>query len=251
MSTIRNSSKFKLGSGKMFDNIADKYDFINKIMSFGMDRYWRSQMTNFLNLKENSLVLDLATGTADVAIDIALKIKKLNKAKGNNFSLSKKQIIGLDTSNNMIKFGKNKLDRYGLNQNEIVLKYGDAQNIKYSDNSFDIVTMAFGIRNVFNRKLVLNEIHRVVKLNTGRVGILELNTPTFFLARWFVKNIIPLIGYIFSNGVGNEYQHLESSIFNFPSKNKFIKELKDENFDVIIIKNYMFGCVSLYILKAI
>lgn len=241
-----------LGSGKMFDVISPRYDFINKVMSFGFDQTWRNEMVKLLYVKQDSVVLDLATGTGDVAINMAFKqIDLINKRKT---GLKNGQIIGIDTSEGMINVGNKKIEQIfgkGKLNNIITLQKGDAQNIKYPSSNFDIVTMAFGIRNIPNRKAVLKEIHRVIKINTGRIGILELNTPSFFLAKWFIRNIIPLIGYIFSNGYGNEYNYLEKSIFKFPSQKKFIKELQAENFEVLKTKTFMFGSVSLYILKAI
>jgi demethylmenaquinone methyltransferase / 2-methoxy-6-polyprenyl-1,4-benzoquinol methylase len=242
-----------LGSGKMFDVISSRYDFINKVMSFGFDQTWRNEMVNLLNVKKNSVVLDLATGTGDVAINIAFKLIDLKKKEEDN-NLKIGQIIGIDTSEGMINVGNKKIEKIfgeGKLNNIISLQKGDAQNIKYPANNFDIVTMAFGIRNIPNRKAVLKEIHRVIKKNTGRIGILELNSPSFFLAKYFIHDIIPVIGYFLSGGFWNEYKHLENSIFKFPTQDKFILELKNENFDVLETKKFMFGTVSLYILKAI
>ena len=252
-----NPISLNFGSGEMFDLICNKYDFINKVISLGFDQYWRNEMINLLNVDCNSCILDLATGTGDVAINFAKKIKKkFNYLNCSNHLLKNNQIVGIDTSEGMLNIGRNKIRNTNINghyltDNEVKLYLGDAKKIEFPSNHFDIVTIAFGIRNIPNRKAVFNEIHRVLLPDTGRAGILELNTPSFFLAKWFIYLIVPIIGFLLSGGYWKEYRYLERSIMKFPTKEQFKLELINNNLVPTKIVSFMFGAVTLYIVKPI
>lgn len=199
--------KAELGSGAMFDSIAGRYDMINKVISLGMDMGWRRELLEALDLKPGHRLLDLATGTADVAI---LAGEELMKAGD---GLPKDSVVGIDPSSKMLDLGRQKVSSRGLDGG-VSLLVGDAQKLEgIAPASFDRVTMSFGIRNVPDRAAALREIRRVVKKD-GIVAILELHAPFATVTRAFVRYVPPLIGYL--TGSAEEYGHLQRSMFNFP-----------------------------------
>lgn len=239
------------GSGAMFDKIAPRYDMINRFLSLNLDTSWRAFMVQEVlkdfDLLENDgmntnkedvntiKILDLATGTADVALSLAKEIQ----AKAQNINVS---ILGVDPSANMIDIGNKKIQRYlekSGNSIELKLQLGDARDLsEFEDSIFHRVTMAFGIRNVPERETALCEIHRVlVKAkegtkkhsgNYGKLAILEFSEPADqvgvlgFVARFFIHNVVPLVGATLS-GAPKEYVHLQNSIEEFPSPPEFVK----------------------------
>ena len=146
---------------EMFDSISDQYDLINNLLTFGLHNKWKSEIVEIAKKKNPRKILDMATGTADIAIMLS-HIKSC-------------EIIGLDISSKMIEIGKTKIKRLNLYK-RISLDIGDAENIKYADNSFDIVTVGYGVRNFENLNKGLNEIYRVLKKN-GTLIILETSLP--------------------------------------------------------------------------
>ena len=171
------------GSGAMFDPIAARYDPLNRILSLGIDRRWRRLTVQALALPAAARVLDLATGTADVALEV---LRQHPDAR----------VLGLDPSLQMLAIGRRKVRRAG-HERSAELLFGDAQDLPYADRSFDGVTIAFGIRNVPDRARALAEMARVTK-REGRVAILELMEPRagFLapLARTFVRSLVPRVG---------------------------------------------------------
>ena len=169
------------GSGQMFDGIAHRYDLLNRINSLGMDRSWRRSTVDALQLPEGARVLDLATGTADLALEL---VRRHPDA----------QVVGVDPSDQMLGVGRRKVREVG---DRIRLENGDAQALRFEDESFDGVMMAFGIRNVPDRTRALEEMFRVLRPG-GRVAILELSEPQNGLMAWFarqhVKFVVPLTG---------------------------------------------------------
>lgn len=212
----------------MFDKIVVRYDFLNRLLSFGQDILWRKKMAKEAVNNKTSLVLDLAAGTADSAIAI---IKKGVK------------VIGLDISFEMLKFGKNK-----INQNNIYSAVvGSGYQIPFKDNTFDSVTCAFGIRNMHDTERALKEIYRVIK-NNGRVVILEFSLPegafkTPYL--FYLKKIVPVVSSIFSSR--SAYEYLGSSIEGFYKPKEFIKLLEKCRFQNVKARSLSFGCVYLYV----
>jgi demethylmenaquinone methyltransferase/2-methoxy-6-polyprenyl-1,4-benzoquinol methylase len=180
------------GSGEMFNLIAERYDFVNRVMSLGMDIQWRERMvqTVHASLKTTSLpnprILDVSTGTADVALLLA---KEMPEAT----------ILGIDPSNKMLDFGREKIADQNLSE-RIVLEQHDARDLSnVQDNAFDAATMAFGIRNVPEKAQALCEIHRLLK-NGSRFCILEFAEPDESagvlgaIARLFIRHVIPFVG---------------------------------------------------------
>jgi demethylmenaquinone methyltransferase/2-methoxy-6-polyprenyl-1,4-benzoquinol methylase len=225
------------GSGAMFDNIAPRYDLLNRVMSFGVDRRWRKKTVRALALPAGDgacRVLDVATGTGDLAIDIARRHPGA-------------QIIGVDPSRKMIEVGTGKLAARGLAE-RVRLEEGDAQALAHDDASFDAVCIAFGIRNVPDRGRGLAEMARVCKPG-GRVAILELGEPTQGLiaplARFHIRHVVPRLGAWLSGA--KEYRYLQTSIAAFPPPDEFAALMKASGLDVVEVVPLTFGVCNLYV----
>lgn len=218
----------------MFNNIARRYDFLNHFLSFGIDKIWRRKLVNTLKgITTNPRLLDLATGTGDVAIE-ALKINP-------------KQIVGIDISEEMLHIGKEKIKRKKLDH-IITLQKGDSEDIKFESNNFDGITVAFGVRNYENLNKGLSEMYRVLKLN-GKVAILEFSKPKMFPVKqmysFYFKRVLPFIGKIISKDKA-AYKYLHDSAIQFPEENLFIAELKKVGFKNCKYKKLSFGIASIY-----
>jgi len=227
-----------LGSGEMFDSISGRYDAINRIMSLGMDQSWRRRMVNALEVNAHEKVLDLATGTADVAI-----IEAQNQPSST--------ILGVDPSAKMLAIGREKLEASGL-EDRVTLELGDAMDLSGIENgTFDKVSIAFGIRNIRDRMQALKEMRRVIKSEPmSRLAILEFAEPSGgvmeFFARMFIKHVVPVVGALLS-GKWNEYMHLEESIMAFPSPKEFSMMMSQAGFEVMSTESMMFSSVILYL----
>ena len=221
---------------EMFDSISKEYDFINNLITFGSHKKWKKQIVDISKKNKPKQILDLATGTADIAIELT--------------SIENCKITGLDISSKMLDIGKTKINKLKLNRN-ISLEQGDAENLKYNDGTFDVVTIGYGVRNFTNLKNSLNEIYRVLKKD-GSLIILETSLPTNPLMRFFynihTKFYVRLIGKIFSNN-SNAYNYLESSAKIFPHGENFKKILQKLNFKDIRSKIKLFGASTIYIAK--
>lgn len=218
----------------MFNRIAGKYDFLNHFLSAGIDVYWRNRLVKLLKRKQPETILDIATGTGDLAIAIS---KKLPKA----------QIIGADISEKMLEVGQNKIIKKNL-QDSIVLEEGDSEALKYEDEYFDAVTVAFGVRNYEDLDAGLKEMYRVTKKD-GEVYILEFSKPSAFpvkqLYNFYFKSILPLLG----KGVSKDqsaYTYLPESVQSFPDGPKFLEHLKNAGYKNIAYKTLSFGIASIY-----
>ena len=220
------------GSGAMFDRIAKRYDMLNRLMSFGIDRIWRRKLLNAL--PNNGRILDVATGTADVAIAIADSNEALN-------------VIGLDPSVGMLEVGVQKVYDYGL-QDQIALEVGDAQYMAYPDDHFAGSCISFGIRNVPDRVLGLSEMTRVTAPG-GTVVVLELSEPKggimAALARFHVHHMVPIMGAIISGD--KEYRYLQKSIQAFPDAPDFVKLMEEVGLTDVTAERLTFGTAHLYI----
>ena len=198
---------------EMFDDISPKYDFLNHFLSFGIDRAWRKKVVRILEERKPEQVLDVATGTGDLAIAIA----ELNPGK----------IIGIDISAKMLEIGRRKMEERGLNH-MISLEQADAENIPFPDNSFDAITVAFGVRNFENLEKGLNEMRRVLRKD-GMMLILEFSHPPSFpmkqLYSGYSRFIIPLTGRLIS-GNSKAYSYLPESVAAFPSGRNFLEILQ-------------------------
>ncbi|MEM8961963.1 MAG: bifunctional demethylmenaquinone methyltransferase/2-methoxy-6-polyprenyl-1,4-benzoquinol methylase UbiE [Acidobacteriota bacterium] len=218
----------------MFDRIARRYDLLNRLLSGGIDRRWRRRQVRALALGADARVLDLATGTGDVALAVARHHVDA-------------EVVGIDPSIEMLEVGRDKVDRVGVDQ-RVRLDLGDAQNLPFEDNSFDATTIAFGIRNVPDRARALAEMARVTKTG-GRVAILELSEPRSGwiapLARFHIHRLTPWLGARLSGA--SEYAYLEKSIAAFPSPREFARQIADAGLRVLDIEPMTFGVVCLFV----
>ena len=221
---------------EMFDSISKEYDFINNLITFGSHKKWKKEIVEISKTIKPQKILDLATGTGDIAIELSL--------------IENCKIIAVDPSSKMLKIGERKIQKYNTKSN-IFLEEGNSENLKYSDGTFDIVTIGYGVRNFTNLNNSLNEIYRVLKKD-GLLIILETSLPTNPLMSFFynihTKIYVRLIGKMFSNN-SNAYQYLESSAKIFPYGEEFKKILRDANFKDIIEEVKLFGASTLYISK--
>lgn len=228
------STAVTLGSGAMFDGIARRYDLLNRIISLGIDQRWRSRTVASLALGKAARVLDLATGTADLAIRIA-------RTHGDS------TVVGLDPSVGMLDVGRTKVTSEGLDS-RVELVVGDAQALPFDTDSFDGCTIAFGIRNVPDRPAALREMARVVKPG-GRIAILELSEPRSGilgpLARFHIHTIVPFVGGLVSGS--REYAYLQESIARFPPPDTFAQTMREAGLDVLEVAPLTFGVVCLYV----
>ena len=217
---------------KMFNNIAKNYDILNRILSLGIDIWWRKKAVKQLN--NPKIILDVATGTADFAI---------SAAKNTNAT-----ITGIDISDKMLEIGVQKIKKLNL-ENRITLKLDDAEETSFVKNSFDAITIGFGVRNFENLDLGLKEMHRILKKN-GQIAILEPSIPTFFplkqLYNLYFQILLPKIGGWFSKDT-RAYSYLPNSVKSFPSKKQFLEKLKKIGFTNQRHISLSLGIVSLYI----
>ncbi len=218
----------------MFDNIAKWYDFLNHFLSLGIDKNWRKQTIKALAPYNPQLVLDVATGTGDVAIEIAKR-------------LSPKKITGIDISEKMLAVGREKIKKKGL-EDLITLLSGDSEKILFDTESFDAVTVAFGVRNYENLEKGLQEMHRVLKKG-GHLAILEFSKPKAFplkqIYHFYFKNILPTFGKLFSKDP-KAYSYLYESVMAFPDGKDFAELLEKNGFAKTKIKPMTFGICTLY-----
>ena len=189
---------------KMFDTISKEYDSLNRIISFGIDVKWRKKVVDIVAKHHPETILDIATGTGDLAINLT----KTNASK----------IIGLDISEGMLNVGRKKIAKKKL-ETTIEMVIGDSENLTFADNSFDAITVAFGIRNFENLEKGLSEILRVLKPN-GIFVILETSIPTKTLFKqgykFYTKGILPIIGKLFSRDkVAYSYLCESASVFPY------------------------------------
>ncbi len=218
----------------MFNNIAHKYDFLNHFLSLNIDKIWRRKAINKLKATNAEKILDVATGTGDLAIQTYKKLKPT-------------KIIGIDISTGMLDVGKQKLLKKDLNK-YIELQEGDAENLNFPDNTFDAVTVAFGVRNFENLSMGLSEINRVMKKN-GTFVVLEFSKPEKFpikqLYNFYFKNILPTMGKMFSKD-NSAYTYLPESVNNFPYGERFLKELEKTGFSNVKYEKLTFGISAIY-----
>jgi demethylmenaquinone methyltransferase/2-methoxy-6-polyprenyl-1,4-benzoquinol methylase len=218
---------------KMFDNISKRYDFLNHFLSLGIDIGWRRKAIRLLQNKKPKSILDVATGTAD----FALEATRLNPDR----------IVGIDISDGMLEVGREKIRDKNL-QEKIVLENGDSENIKYEENTFDAVIVSFGVRNFENLDKGLENIFRVLKPN-GTVSIIEFSQPTTFpfkqLYFFYFKYILPLIGRIVSKDQ-SAYTYLPESVSQFPYGEQFTQRLEMAGFVNTQIIPLTFGISSIY-----
>lgn len=219
----------------MFDAIAGRYDLLNTVLSGGLDRYWRSQAIRSLQLSGRETLIDVCTGTADVAITGARATK------------GARRVLGVDFAGEMLRHGADKVRRAGFAA-RITLARGDAMRLPVQDASADAVTIAFGIRNVQDPAIACRELLRVLRPG-GRLAILEFGLPVVPAVRplylWYFRNILPRIGRVVSHHTG-AYSYLPESVGAFPWGDAFAKILRDAGFNNVKAKPLSFGIVYLY-----
>ena len=217
----------------MFDNISRKYDLLNHTLSLGIDILWRRKAIRLLKPFAPQTVLDIATGTGDFAVE-AVKLKP-------------KKIVGVDISEGMLEVGREKMVRKGLDD-LIELNYGDAENLAFEDNKFDVLTVAFGVRNFENLKKGLGEMFRVTS-EGGHVMIIEFSKPGKFpvkqLYNFYFNTILPKIGKLVSKD-NAAYQYLPESVAAFPDGSAFLKILNEVGYKEAKCIPLTFGISSIY-----
>ena len=222
---------------KLFDNIASDYDKLNHILSLNIDKGWRKKaVKETIDCAEPMQVLDVACGTGDFTIEIARKA-----APGS-------RITGIDLSEGMMKIGREKIASADV---DATLEYGDCEALTYADNSFDRITVGFGVRNFEHLELGLREMYRVLKKG-GKLVILELSIPSNSLIRWCYKlyflKILPTIGGWVSGNRG-AYNYLPASVLHFPAPDKFQAMMREAGFPIVEHKAFTFGICRMYIGK--
>ena len=218
---------------QMFDNISGNYDGLNRIISFGIDVKWRKKVVRLVMEKNPESVLDIATGTGDLAISLA-------KSGAN-------KVVGLDLSEGMLTVGKKKIKEQYL-EDKIEMVQGDSEALPFEDNSFDAITVAFGVRNFENLRKGLVEINRVLKKG-GIFVILETSVPTKTPFRqgynFYTRNLLPLIGKIFSKDK-DAYSYLSESAAAFPYGEKLNNILRKSGFIMVHDHPQTFGVATIY-----
>ena len=218
---------------QMFDTISGNYDSLNRMISLGTDQGWRRKVLKMVSDTNPESILDIATGTGDLAI-------LLSKSNA-------KRIVGLDLSAGMLEVGKSKVSALGL-QNKIEMIQGDSENLPFQDNTFDAITVAFGIRNFENLEKGLSEILRVLKPN-GIFVILETSVPTKFPFKqgygFYMKTFMPLMGKMFSKDK-KAYEYLSESAKNFPYGEKLNAILQKVGFKNVKHNPQTMGVATIY-----
>ncbi|MBK0402102.1 bifunctional demethylmenaquinone methyltransferase/2-methoxy-6-polyprenyl-1,4-benzoquinol methylase UbiE [Adhaeribacter sp. BT258] len=218
---------------QMFNSIAGKYDFLNHFLSAGVDIYWRKKAIGLLQKSKPKQILDIATGTGDLAIE-ALKVHP-------------DKVTGVDISEGMLAVGREKMQKKGL-AGKIELLSGDSENLQFKADSFDAITCAFGVRNFENLEKGLSEMNRVLKPG-GRVVILEFSKPTAFPMKqaynFYFKNILPVFGKMISKDQ-SAYTYLPESVQAFPDGKAFLGILDKVGFKQTQWQSLTFGICSIY-----
>ena len=221
---------------KMFDTISKNYDGLNRVISFGIDVKWRKKVVEILKKEHPNSILDIATGTGDLAIALV--------------KTGAKKIVGLDISPGMLDVGKEKVKAKNLDTT-IEMVVGDSEKLSFADNSFDAITVSFGVRNFETLETGLEEILRVLKPN-GCFVVLEtsvpIKTPYKQGYRFYTKNILPLVGKIFSKD-DSAYGYLSESASVFPYGENFNNILRKIGFIEVANKPQTFGVASIYIAR--
>jgi len=221
---------------EMFDNISHRYDFLNHFLSLGIDKLWRKKAVNILRPSDPKMILDVATGTGDFALEC--------------LSLNPQKIYGIDISNGMLEKGREKITKRKEDQ-RIELKYGDSENIPFEDDTFDAITVAFGVRNFENLEKGLTDMRRVLKKG-GKAVILEFSKPKAFpikqIYNFYFHKVLPFIGKIVSKDA-SAYTYLPESVEAFPEGATFEGILKKLDYNLDRTHSLFFGIASIYVVQ--
>lgn len=218
---------------EMFNNISQRYDLLNHLLSMGIDILWRKKAIRMLKPKKPKLILDIATGTGDFAIEA--------------LALNPDQVIGVDISEGMLAVGRKKLQKKGL-EDKISLQLGDSEKLLFEDNKFDAVIVSFGVRNFENLEAGLKDMYRVLKPG-GTTVIIEFSKPESFPLKqgynFYFKSILPIIGKLISKDKA-AYTYLPESVQQFPYGKEFLSILEKTGFKETKCKRLAFGISSIY-----
>lgn len=218
----------------MFDAIAPRYDLLNRVLSFGIDVWWRKRAVALLKEENPRRILDVATGTADLALEAQQ-------------TLQADKVIGVDISEEMLAFGRKKIAARGLSD-RVVLCTGDAQKLPFSDNQFDAALVAFGVRNFEDLDAGLTDMRRVLRPG-GSLVVLEFSQPQVFPVKqayqFYSRHILPRVGRLVSKNEG-AYQYLPDSVAAFPSGPDFLGRMRAAGYTDLQWKPLTFGIASLY-----
>ena len=220
--------------GQMFDDIAGKYDLLNHLLSLGIDRLWRRRAIKIIGSHTHKpSILDVATGTGDLAIA--------------SLRINPGRVTGIDISEKMLEAGREKLKKKGL-LTQIELTYGASENIAFSENTFNVVMSAFGVRNFSDTLKGLTEMHRVLA-PSGMIMILEFSKPAVFplkqLYLFYFRRVLPFVGRIVS-GSRRAYNYLPESVMKFPDNQDFLDLLGNAGFKRVAQKKLSGGIASIY-----
>ncbi len=222
---------------KMFDTISKEYDGINRIMTFGIDIKWRKRVVAIIAKNNPKKILDIASGTGDLAIMTAKKTDA-------------EEIIGIDISKGMLEIGEQKIKKANLS-NRIKMQVADSENLPFETNYFDAICVAFGVRNFENLDVGIKEIHRVLKPN-GVFVVLETSVPSLPIVKQLYllhsNFLLPLFGKLFSKDP-KAYSYLSESAKNFPYGKEFNNILEKNGFKEVQNKPQTLGVASIYIGK--
>lgn len=221
---------------EMFDNIAHRYDFLNHLLSFGIDIRWRKKAVNSLAAKRPKRILDVASGTGDFAFEA--------------LSINPDEVIGFDLSEGMMKYGRAKALKLNVADKVKFIK-GDSEKMPFEDESFDAITVGFGVRNFENLEAGLKEMYRVLRKG-GRVAILEASEPENTILRAFhslyFSKIVPMVGKLFSRDT-RAYSYLPESTAAFPSGKKFVSICENLGYKNVKWSPLTFGACAFYTME--
>ena len=230
----KSKSPKKIQVEKMFDSISSEYDLLNGIMTFNSHKKWKKNILNIAKKLKPKNALDIATGTADIAINLG--------------SIYDCKVVGVDISEQMLSVGRKKITKMKLDE-AIKLETGDAENLNFKDNYFDLVTIGFGVRNFQDLEKGLSECFRVLN-EKGTLIILETSVPENRIMKLFysifTRTYIPIMARIFSKDK-SAYNYLLNSAELFPSGTKFSNILKSVGFADVLIKPKLFGSSTIYV----
>lgn len=230
---IHSGNKKKKFVQEMFEDVSHKYDFLNHLLSFGLDYYWRKKLVQYAEVESGQKILDVATGTGDVVFEF---LKKYNL-----------EIIGLDYAFNMVKIAKSKAKKNGQSDKTLFIQ-GDAESLPFPNNSFDRLTISFGFRNIGHYDSALKEFKRVLKPG-GQLLILEFSEPKskIFngLYQFYFKHILPRLGALLSRA--DAYRYLPESVEYFPPRDEVCHLMIDSGFEKAEVYDFTFGVCSIFI----
>ncbi len=222
---------------QMFGEIAGRYDFLNHLLSLNVDRYWRWRTVRSVPPRAGMKILDMCTGTGDLAL-------AYSKAAG-----GKAEIVGADFCHEMLALGREKGTKAGTN-GAVQFIEADAMRIPLDDNQFDIVSVAFGLRNVSETDTGLAEMVRVCKPG-GQVAVLEFSTPQWqpFKAvyGWYFRNVLPRIGQLLASNAQSAYNYLPESVGEFPQGEQLVSMMRAAGLENVMYRPLTFGVATLYV----